>query len=514
MAASPTRRHGEADLLLAAHQRTPLPAVLGQEAEHVVDGDAVAGVAVAPGDGGGGEHRVQHGLLGRLDDPREVVVEGTARHRGRPLGVAVAVQSKAGAEAHEDLAAAVVCDGARAREPESDASSEPDARGPVDRGVGHHDADARPSRRGRALRRRAEQTTHRDTGHDALLADPEVGHEQDRDGVLADPPRRRTDAALEVETGHARPGPDGTLVGRDRRADGGAGGLPRSHHVLVLGLHAAGVVEPGVVALGHHRDDEVHRGRGVVLELDPTGRVVDAAQLQGRGEVDRRLGAAPLRGGEEPRALAGAVEDSPARRDGAGEGVVGEDQHGRARARPAATVGGRRLVADDRGVAEADTGDVEDGVGRSGRQHADLDAEITNARHPAILPYPDREEDGPVSAPQDPASSPRRLPKHLMDPANPRPVHPRRQMGLTEVQRWVLSVLVVTTIAHMAFGVVAAAFTIEDDRPGAKVAMLVIAAIFGMGAVVAGALIHQKNPVNWFLPLGWIPSAVGAYFLF
>ena len=120
-----------------------------------------------------------------------------------------------------------------------------------------------------------------------------------------------------------------------------------------------------------------------------------------------------------------------------------------------------------------------------------------------------------MSAPQDPASPPpRRLPKHLMDPANPRPVHPRRQMGLTEVQRWVLSVLVVTTIAHMAFGVVAAAFTIEDDRPGAKISMLVIAAIFGMGAVVAGALIHQKNPVNWFLPLGWIPSAVGAYFLF
>jgi len=87
-------------------------------------------------------------------------------------------------------------------------------------------------------------------------------------------------------------------------------------------------------------------------------------------------------------------------------------------------------------------------------------------------------------------------------------------MGITTVQRWVMSVLVVTTIAHLSFGIVAAAFTIEDDRPGAKIGMLVIAAIFGMGAVVAGALIHEKSPVNWFLPLGLIPSLVGAYFLF
>ncbi len=112
-----------------------------------------------------------------------------------------------------------------------------------------------------------------------------------------------------------------------------------------------------------------------------------------------------------------------------------------------------------------------------------------------------------------PGPAPRRA-KHLMDPANPRPVHPRRETSISTVQRWVLSVLVVTTIIHLSVGVVAAAFTIEEDRPGARAGMLVVAAVFGMGSVVAGALIHHKSPLTWFLPLGLIPSLVGAYFLF
>ena len=118
-----------------------------------------------------------------------------------------------------------------------------------------------------------------------------------------------------------------------------------------------------------------------------------------------------------------------------------------------------------------------------------------------------------MSTPPSGTSS-RPRPKHLLDPDNPRPVNPRRQTSITTVQRWVLSVLAVSTILHMAVGVVAAAFTIDDDRPGAKVGMLVIAAIFGMGAVLAGAAIHGKRLLSWFLPLGWIPSVVGAFFLF
>ena len=75
-----------------------------------------------------------------------------------------------------------------------------------------------------------------------------------------------------------------------------------------------------------HRDDEVGGRRGVLLELDPAGRVVHPSELEGRGQVDRRLGRAPLRRGDEARALARAVEDRTARRQRPGERVLGEHQ--------------------------------------------------------------------------------------------------------------------------------------------------------------------------------------------
>ena len=85
---------------------------------------------------------------------------------------------------------------------------------------------------------------------------------------------------------------------------------------------------------------------GLCLELDPAGGVVDAAELQGRGQVDRRLGRAPLGGGDEAGALAGAVEDRAAGRERPGERVLGEHQHADAGAGHAAALGRRRLVAD------------------------------------------------------------------------------------------------------------------------------------------------------------------------
>lgn len=117
-----------------------------------------------------------------------------------------------------------------------------------------------------------------------------------------------------------------------------------------------------------------------------------------------------------------------------------------------------------------------------------------------------------MSTPGSPTPRPR--PKHLMDPNNPRPTNTQRHTSITTVQRWVMSVLVVTTIAHLSVGVVAAAFTIEEDRPAARAVMLGIAGIFGIGAVAAGPLIHGRSPWTWFLPLGLLPSIVGAYFLF
>jgi 4-hydroxybenzoate polyprenyltransferase len=106
-----------------------------------------------------------------------------------------------------------------------------------------------------------------------------------------------------------------------------------------------------------------------------------------------------------------------------------------------------------------------------------------------------------------------RVAKHLLDPANPRP-RPRNDEGLTRVQQWVMSVLVVTTIFHLVVGLILAGIFIDESRPEARIGLIVIAGIFGMGAVAAGFAIHRKNPVTPWLLLGTVPSVIGTFIAF
>lgn len=87
-------------------------------------------------------------------------------------------------------------------------------------------------------------------------------------------------------------------------------------------------------------------------------------------------------------------------------------------------------------------------------------------------------------------------------------------MSLSQVQRWVMSILATTTIAHLAAGIVVAAYFVDPHRPGARVGLLVIAGLFGMVAVSVGFLIHRRSLLSPWLLLGWIPSLVGAYLLY
>lgn len=96
-----------------------------------------------------------------------------------------------------------------------------------------------------------------------------------------------------------------------------------------------------------------------------------------------------------------------------------------------------------------------------------------------------------------------------MDPDNP--VRPRNDHALTNVQRWVMSVLVVTTMFHLVVGLVVAAAVI-DQRSG-KIGLLVIAAVFGVLGLVGAFLIHGRRPATPWLALGVVPSLVGAWWL-
>jgi hypothetical protein len=108
-------------------------------------------------------------------------------------------------------------------------------------------------------------------------------------------------------------------------------------------------------------------------------------------------------------------------------------------------------------------------------------------------------------------SGPPAVRKHLMTPGQPRPQQ-RDSMSIGSVQKWVMSVLITTTILHLAAGVVVAAY-FSDERVS-QIGLLVISALFGLIAFEAALLIHRHRPVSlWLLP-GLLPALVGAYLIF
>lgn len=109
--------------------------------------------------------------------------------------------------------------------------------------------------------------------------------------------------------------------------------------------------------------------------------------------------------------------------------------------------------------------------------------------------------------------TPPRRRSHLMDPNAPRPVRDNasESKSLTRVQRWVSSVLAVTTIFHLMMGLILAALLIDNPRPGAQVGLCLIAGAFGVIAIAVALLIHGRKPLSPWLALGLVPAAIGIF---
>jgi len=108
-------------------------------------------------------------------------------------------------------------------------------------------------------------------------------------------------------------------------------------------------------------------------------------------------------------------------------------------------------------------------------------------------------EDTPTRA------APRR--RHLMDPANP--VRPVNDAQLSRVQRWVVSVLAVTTIIHLSVGLVVAAYFLAPGDRVSQIGLCAIAAAFGVISVAVGLVIHRQRVLSPWLLLGLLPGIVG-----
>jgi hypothetical protein len=110
-----------------------------------------------------------------------------------------------------------------------------------------------------------------------------------------------------------------------------------------------------------------------------------------------------------------------------------------------------------------------------------------------------------------------RRPRHLLDPNDIRGSHVRSvgtAQQLSNVQRWVMSILVVTTILHFSGGLGVAAMFVDQERLDARIGLNVLAAVTGVVAVAAGRAIHRKQVLSPWLVLGLVPGLVTAALTF
>jgi peptidoglycan/LPS O-acetylase OafA/YrhL len=99
-----------------------------------------------------------------------------------------------------------------------------------------------------------------------------------------------------------------------------------------------------------------------------------------------------------------------------------------------------------------------------------------------------------------------------MDPNAPRKApDPRDLERLQRVQRRVMSVLLVTTVLHLAAGFVIAADHVDPDRLDARIGLNVIATAFMVGGIAAALLINHRSWRSPWLLLGLLPGIVGLW---
>jgi uncharacterized membrane protein YoaK (UPF0700 family) len=113
----------------------------------------------------------------------------------------------------------------------------------------------------------------------------------------------------------------------------------------------------------------------------------------------------------------------------------------------------------------------------------------------------------------------RKLPKHLIDPANPphrQPPEERKRdlEKLAKVKEWVSSVLVVTTMFHLSVGLAIAAILMDSSRTQARVGLNVIAILLLLSGAIGARMIHHKKPISPWLLLSFVPGAVAFYLTF
>jgi 4-amino-4-deoxy-L-arabinose transferase-like glycosyltransferase len=91
---------------------------------------------------------------------------------------------------------------------------------------------------------------------------------------------------------------------------------------------------------------------------------------------------------------------------------------------------------------------------------------------------------------------------------------PRRQLTIEQVQRWVISFLVLA-VASFPLGALTAAVDsmVADGRKDDAVVLVIVMAALGILALAAIRLVHGRRPVSPWIVLGVLPAVVAGLVL-
>ena len=109
---------------------------------------------------------------------------------------------------------------------------------------------------------------------------------------------------------------------------------------------------------------------------------------------------------------------------------------------------------------------------------------------------------------QTPAPRPR---KHLMTPGAPRPAPRPNAMSTVQVQKWVVTVLVVVILGHLTSALVIFALTASEDHPASRIGLLIIAGAVGLLAAGGVRAVHRRRLLSTWLLVGLVPAATGVF---
>lgn len=91
----------------------------------------------------------------------------------------------------------------------------------------------------------------------------------------------------------------------------------------------------------------------------------------------------------------------------------------------------------------------------------------------------------------------------------------RRELNIEQVQRWVISFLILA-VSSFPLGAMTAAtvMLVDDERRSDAVLILAVMAVLGVLALGAIRLVHRRPPLSPWLLCGVLPASVAAVWIF